>query len=395
MIRIAHLITTFYPGPAAHDRTFAIAADQIKRGWKVEFITGYNASAELIRVKQKEGFPVTQMANLRKYVHPLNDIKALNDLVRLFRKKKIDLVHTHWAKAGVLGRLAARVAGVRRVIHSVYGPTFAPVIPKGSRIIYWCLEKLAANFTDCFIFNGKNLRENFIKAGICKRNNSQVIYGGRDLSPFLQIPSLPEKVRLARKVQLSLDPKDLIIGYVARIVPSKGHTYALHAFSKLKDRYKQAKLLFVGGSIWPSEKAFEAKLVEEVRELGLESSVIFVGWQSEPAQYYSIFDIFIFPSLYEGLPGAILEARAADLPIVAFDCGGVREIVGDNCSIVPIKDVEGLASALKKEIDLISETRRRRGQNQAQLQRLQARFSVARMVTETGQLYERLLLENK
>jgi glycosyltransferase involved in cell wall biosynthesis len=395
LFKIAHVFTTFYAGPGALERTFAIAADQKQRGWWVEFITGHDASPELLQKKQQEGFPVVQIDSLRKYPDPPQDIKALVEMVDLFKQKKYDVVHTHWAKPGTLGRLAARFAKVKIIVRSAYGTTFAPGLPRGLRFFFWSLEKLLATFTHQFIFNGKELQEMHIRAGICNTLNSQVIYGGRDLSAFVKAALLPEEERRARKQSFGIGPQTPLIGYVARLVPIKGHIYAVRALRELKSQGNPVKLMFVGGVRLPSEQIFKEKLVKKAKELGLEEEIIFIDWQTNPAKYYSLFDIFVFPSLLEGLPGAILEARVADLPIVAFDCGGVREILGDNGNLVPVRDVAGLTRALAKEIARLPETRRRRGQDLAEVLRLQEVFSIDRMVARTAQLYERLLADPK
>lgn len=396
MLKIAHVFTTFYPGLNAHARTFAIAADQQKRGWQVEFVTGRNASPDLIREKQQQGFPVHQVANLRKYIHPCHDLKALVELVRLFRRRKFDLVHTHLAKAGILGRLAARLAGVRIVVHSVYGATFAPTLPLGKQLLFWGLEKLAGKVTDQFIFIGQDLRDAFIRAGICSAQKAAVIYGGRDLSPFIAAACLSEKDRQARRRAAGLDPQTIVLGNVARIVPWKGHDYALQAFNELKKQYPQIKMIIVGDTKVPSEQGHKNKLIAKAKSLGFEKDVIFTGWQKDTARYYSIFDIYVLTSMpFEGVPGSVLEATASGLPVVGFECFGLREILVNNARLVPVKDVAGLTRALKKAIDQLPETRRRRGQNLSEIQKLQKQFSVDRMLAETGQLYNRLLANKK
>jgi glycosyltransferase involved in cell wall biosynthesis len=394
MVKMAQVLTNIYMlKRGAVERCITMAAHlQAHRGWQTEFVVGRNALPENIREIQAQGFPVHQIANLRKYIYPFKELLALGDLMHLFGKRKYDLVNTHWAKAGFLGRLAARLAGVPTIIHTVYGPTFASTLPKGRRWFFWSLEKLAAQFTDHFIFVGEELRQTYLRGGICTLKNSSVIRNARELSPFLDAASFPEKVRQASKQALGIDPQIPVIGYVARLVPSKGHIYAIQALRELlaQNRNHQAKLVFVGAAMLPEEKAFEAWLREKVKELGLEKEVIFAGWQPEPANFYGLFDIFVIPSLYEGMPDAVLEARAADLPVVGFDCGGVREAAG-NANLVPVKDVAGLTRALHQEISRLPATRRRRGKNLADMKRLQERHSVARMLTETGQLYEKLL----
>lgn len=388
--KIAHVVTTFYPG-MAWCRTFELAQDQKRQGWRVEFITGCDGSSDFVRKTEECGFPVVRIPSLRKYVHPSHDMRALVDLVSLFRRRKYDIVHTHLAKAGFVGRWAARLAGTPHILHTVYGPTFPPALRPIKRFIYQFLEKLAGRITDRFIFVGRDLRNLYLRGGVCTPHNSEVIYGGRDLAPFIKAATFSEDSVETGKAALGLSPQTSLIGYVARIVPSKGHMYAIRAFHQAKPRLGAAKLMFVGEARLPSEKAFKYQLLKEIQQLGLEDDVIFAGWVDNPADYYGLFDIFIFPSLYEGLPGAVIEAKAADLPIVAFDCGGVREILGNDFVCAPVGDSTLLGDLLEKAIGRLPKSRRDRGHDLNKIFGLQEVFSTERMVRETQRLYLHIL----
>ena len=387
--RIAHVVTTFFPG-MAWARTFSLAEDQRHQGWQVEFLTGCEASPIFIQEQRERGFPVTQIPSLRKYIHPSQDTKALIKLLHLFRCKKFDVVHTHLAKAGIIGRLAAGLSGVPHILHTVYGPTFAPTLVAPKRFIYWALEKMVGKLTHKFIFVGHELRSQYLRAGICTHQNSQVIYGGRNLTPFIEAASIPEAARWAGRQALGLEPQIGLIGYVARLVPSKGHEFAIRAFHQVKSRLGGAKMIFVGEARLPSEQAFKKKLIELINNLELQNEIIFTGWVDNPAYYYGLFDMFIFPSLYEGLPGAVIEAAAADLPVVGFDCGGVREILDNNMTLVPVRDVKGLAAVLEREMANLETRRRLRGRRVSYLNDLKKTFSISRMVEETRKLYQGL-----
>ena len=389
--KIAHIFTNFMHSCGGFERTFLLAADQKKSGFQVHFLTGRNVSLDLIKQKENDGFKVIQIGNLRKYIHPLDDFKALCFMFRLLRKEKYDLVNTHYAKAGIIGRFAARLSGVKKIVHTIYGPTFAPTLPFGKRIIYWALEKLTGIFTDQFIFVGEDLRSAYLQAGICTHQNSQVIYDGRDLTHFINEAILSEENRQKKRALMGFDSQTVIIGYVARLVPSKGHIYALKSLEKLKSKNFNIKLLFVGSAGIASEQIFANNLTNTVNNLGLSGDVIFTAWQERPENYYSIFDIFIFPSLYEGLPCVVLEAQASDLPVVGFECSGVRELLGNDSRIVAIKDVSKLTAVLQDEIDCIPLRRRTRGKDIIKLQELQKKFSVDNMIIQTMQVYTKLL----
>jgi len=141
-VKIAHVVTTFYDTNAT-GWVMALAEDQQQQGWEVDLVVGRNASLELMQEKRDAGFGVIQVPSLRKYVRPVDEMRALVSLSRLFRRRRYDMVHTHLAKAGVIGRLAARLAGVPRVVHSVYGAAFAPTQNWARRFLFQGLERLA------------------------------------------------------------------------------------------------------------------------------------------------------------------------------------------------------------------------------------------------------------
>ena len=391
MIKIAHVSTVFNPGIVTRD-TYALAIDQRRRGWTVEFVAGRNASRVLMEKRIKEGFPVIRVSSMRKYAHPLDDLRALCDLVRLFKLKKYDVVHTHLAKAGILGRLAARLAGIKTVIHTVYGASFAPTLPRWKYLAFWGLEKLAAWFTDQYIFIGRDIRDAYVNAGICPLEKTAVIYPGKNLEPFLAVAALPAAERKARRQALGIDPEAIVLGNVSRLVPWKGHEYALQALSVLKKDYHRLKLVIVGAAKVAVEQAYKEKLEALAQTLGLGEEVIFTGWQEDTPNYYSIFDIYLITSMpFEGLNLSVLEAYAAGLPVVGFEWYGAGDILGTKSGLVPVKDVPGLLASLRREIERLPETRRRRGDNLAEIKKLQERHTYARMAAKTGDLYEKLL----
>lgn len=393
MVKIAHVVTTFYETNATGWVT-ALAEDQLCRGCHVDLIVGKNASPQLMAERRAQGFGVIQIPTLRKYVRPVQEIQALADLYRLFRTKQYDVVHTHLAKAGVIGRLAADLAGVPQVIHSVYGATFTATQSWLRRILFRHLERLAGKATDAFIFVGRELREAYCRAGICSPAKSQVIYYGKDISPFLAVAGLSPEERRAQREALGLEETDIILGNVSRLVPWKGHDYALEVFGNLKATFPTLKLLIVGDAKTPSERDYKQRLMERVRRHGWESDVTFTGWVQDPARYFAVFDLYLLTSMpLEGVPGAVIEAAVAGVPVVGFDCFGVREIPGVLATLVPPKDVRALTSALQEKLKPmageISPPDDDRVQAVHDLMRQQ--FDMSRMVRETWDVYQHVL----
>jgi glycosyltransferase involved in cell wall biosynthesis len=393
MVKIAHVVTTLYETNATGWVT-ALAEDQLVRGCQVDLIVGKNAWPQLMAEKRAQGFGVIQIPSLRKYVRPVQEIQALMDLYCLFRTERYDMVHTHLAKAGVVGRLAANLAGVPRVVHSVYGATFAPTQSWARRVLFRDLERLAGRATDAFIFVGKELQEAYCRAGVCSPTKGQVIYYGKDLSPFLALAGLSREERLARREALGLSENDLVLGNVSRIVPWKGHDYAIDVVGALKESFPTLKLMIAGDAKTPSERGFKERLMKKVRRQGLEGKIIFSGWIKDPARYFAAFDLYLLTSMpFEGVPGAVIEAALAGVPVVGFDCFGVREIPGVLATLVPPRDVRGLTSALREKLQGLTAGQSHYNDNQVLTVQDQMRqqFDMGRMVRETWDVYHHCL----
>lgn len=391
-MKIAHICTTF-TAASGIKWSLLIAQDQKRRGWEVEFITGRNASADLVRETENRGFKVTKINSLTKYINPLNDLMALFNLAAYLREGQFDLVQTYLAKAGVIGRLAAKMAGRAKICHLVKGATFAPTMPQVKQVLFKNLEKLAAKVSDRLVFVGQELRDSYVAAGVCDPGKALVIYNSFELSPFVKASEIFQEERQARRQAIGLAPRDIVLGNVSRIVPWKGHHYALDLVEELKNDFP-IKLVIVGDAVVPSEYAYKRKLLKRLYELGIENEVIFTGWQQNPSHYYSIFDIYLLTSMpMEGLPGSILEATAAGVPVVGFECYGVREILGNDAHLVPSKDLSALSREVRREIARLPKNRYTPKKNPDLIRRLQERHGVERMVREYRDLYDRVLSE--
>lgn len=243
---------------------------------------------------------------------------------------------------------------------------------------------------------GQELKEAYRQAGVCPPPKGQVIYYGKDLSPFLALAGLSPEERQAQREALGFSPEDIVLGNVSRIVPWKGHDYAVQVFSSLKETFPTLKLVIVGDAKTSSERGFMEGLKRMVRDRGLEEDIIFTGWVKDPARYFAAFDLYLLTSMpLEGVSGAIIEAAIAGVPVVGFDCYGVREIPGVQATLVPPKDVAALTSALRQEIISLSAGNGNGNGNgrrsSAHLRRMHQQFDMGRMVRETWQLYHQLL----
>ena len=178
------------------------------------------------------------------------------------------------------------------------------------------------------------------------------------------------------------------------LYPTDFSTCAQHAFSHalhLAETIEQVRFLLVGEAHTPFEKTFKEVLLDKVHQLNLGDRMRFLGHQDDIENYYAIFDVFIMPSLYEGLPNVVLEAAVMGLPVVAFDCGGVREILGDRAEMVPPGDVAGFCRLLEKTLTQVQSNNDHRRPSSEYINGLVDRWSIEKMVQAKYQLYEKLL----
>ncbi|MEJ5329746.1 MAG: glycosyltransferase [Desulfobaccales bacterium] len=390
---IAHIVTTFLPVNTTA-WVSALMADQLRRGCRVELVVGRHADPELLEARRREGIRVSRIPSLRKYVHPVNDLQALAALYRLLGRLKVDMVHTHLAKAGVLGRLAAFRAGVPLILHSVYGASFAPTQPWWRFRAFRALERLAGRRTDEFIFVGRELADAYRRHGACPPDKGVVVYYGKDLTPFLATPRLTPEERRARRAARGWPPEALILGNVSRLVPWKGHLDGLQVVARLKEAGIPVRYVIVGDAKTPGEQKYKRQLLAEVERRGLEEEVIFTGWQSDPACFYPLFDFYLLTSMpFEGVPGSVIEAAVCGVPVVGYDCYGLREIPGLHFRLAPHGDTQALADLILEELPHLPGLAARCRPHPAILAQVQERFSLPGMVSATAEVYERLLRE--
>lgn len=169
----------------------------------------------------------------------------------------------------------------------------------------------------------------------------------------------------------------------------------MQVVSNLREQFPHLKLVIVGDAKTPTEQAYKATLLKTVRSLGLENTVIFTGWQKDPAAYYAMFDLYLLTSMpFEGVPGSVIEAVVAGLPVVGFDCYGLREIPGISARLAATGDLGQLTAVLQAAVAQLSQARQVRRTHTAHLSLMQARFSMSRMVDQTFELYQPLLEHN-
>lgn len=277
---------------------------------------------------------------MKREIFPLLDLIAFFKLCFYIKKGKHDIVHTHSSKAGFLGRIAARLMRVRVVIHTPHCFCFeAQDMHRIKKSFYFHIEKLAALFCDKIIAVSESQKKDILALGLTDERKVITIENGVDVYKFgnngINI--------LKKKQELGLDNGSTILGTVGVLNESKGHRYIIEAVSKILAEGFDVRLIIAGEGILHKD-------LDTLRaSLGLDSRVKLLGFREDIAELLSLMDIFVFPSLWEGMSLALLEAMACGLPVISTDVHGAVDLIGNNQRgiLVQRKDVQGLVDAIR------------------------------------------------
>lgn len=386
-MRVTHVITRLIVGGAQENTVASVLGLATRPGLEVELISGPSLGPEgsLEAAFAHRPQLLTHLPELVRPVHPWRDWRALQKLTRDFRARKPDIVHTHSGKAGVLGRLAARRAGVPIIVHTIHGPSFGSFQGPLANFVFRAAERYAAKATSHFVVVADAMTQQYLAAGIGSPAQYTKIFSGFDLAPFLAATNDP-----ALRARFGLAPDDFVVGKIARLFKLKGHEDLFAVAPELVRRNPKMKFLLVGDGEW------RGRFEPQVRALGLQNHFVFTGLvppHDVPA-LVGIMDVLVHLSRREGLPRALPQALAAARPVVAYDCDGAREVcrTDDTGFLVPVGDTGALKDHLLQlgTAPALRETLGRRGQ-----QFVRENFSVARMVEELHQLYLRLAAESR
>lgn len=332
---------------------------------------------------RQAGFPVHEIPSLRQPIRPVQDLRALLEIMGILKREKIELLHTHNSKTGWLGRLAGKLTGTPAIIHTVHGFAFHAAERPWRRMLFKKLERLAAPWADHTIFISQPMIEWAREEGVLREKRYSRIYSGIDLQRFQPIPR--QRLATLRK-EFGLQEDDRVIGFVSKLWEGKGHSVALEAMTHVVPAVPRAKLLIVG------DGPLEEKLHARCRTLNLQDAVIFAGFRNDIPQIYSICDLAILPSLFEGMGRVLLEAGACGKPVVASQVGGIPEIVADGETgfLVPPEDPVALFGDM---VRLLRDASLARRMGEAGRRRIGDLFSADTMVQQIGAVYEACLEE--
>ena len=343
-----------------------------------------STEVDLVGGRVPEGVDLLSIPELGRRINPWQDLVAFVKLYRLLRATRPHIVHTHTAKAGTLGRVAAVLAKVPVRVHTFHGHVMRGYFsPLTTRLVI-AVERLLARFTTCLVtVSAGQAAELTDELRICPPEKMRVVPLGFDLSRFDE--QALSRQRGGFRDELSAGERPVLTA-VGRLVPIKNHALLLDALAELKRAGTDAILAIVGGG--PEEQS----LRERTRVLGVEENVRFLGWRNDLDRIYADSDVVVLTSNNEGTPVCLIEALAAGCPVVATDVGGVRDVLegGRLGAIVPSGDAGGIAAAIDR---ILGDTERRTELSNEGRRSARARFGVARLLEDMTALYDELLIQ--
>ncbi len=383
-MRIAHIITRMIVGGAQENTLFNCQDLITHYGDDVLLITGPSLGPEGALLQQGRGVevPLEVVPSLRRAIHPLDDTKAYFALKRALKRYRPDVVHTHSAKGGFLGRLAAWSLKVPAVIHTVHGAPFHPYQSFAARRLFRDCERYAAHRCHHMISVADAMTDLMVSAGVAPQEKFTTIYSGMDVEPLLAANSHRDRVRQ----ELGYGPDDVVIGKIARLFALKGHDDVIEAARQVVDRQPNARFLFIGDGV------LRSSLEQQIASAGLQQHFKFTGLvpPSRIPELLGGIDLLVHASLREGLARALPQALIAGKPVVSYDVDGAREvaITGETGYLVPPRDVQGLAEGITQ---LVADAELRRRFGQAGRERFSDQFRHETMTRRIRELYERVL----
>jgi glycosyltransferase involved in cell wall biosynthesis len=393
-LKITHIITRLIIGGAQENTLATVLGLRQKSDVEVKLISGPTIGPEgSLENEARKIFSgsrpstldprLTIVPELVRPVHPLKDFIALRKLEKILRAQKPDIVHTHSGKAGILGRLAAKRAGVPVIIHHIHGPSFGNFQGALANFIFTNVERRAAKVTDHFFCSADAMTKLYLAAGIGKPEMFTRIFSGFNLEPFLSATN-----DLALREQLNIPADAFVIGKIGRLFKLKGHVDLLKVFARIWRRIPRSRLLFVGDGVLRDELKNQAQI------LGIVDKVIFAGLVTpdEVARYVGIMDCLAHLSYREALSRALPQALAAGKPVIAYDFDGADEICLENETgfLVRTGEVETVAQKL---LQFANDPALRKKFGERGRQFVKENFSVEKMVDDQYNVYLKLAAE--
>jgi glycosyltransferase involved in cell wall biosynthesis len=358
-------------GPALH--VTYLARGLAERGYETTLVAGDVGRGEesMAFVAEHAGVEVVTLPGLSRELSPLRDALAALRLARLIRRVRPDVVHTHTAKAGAVGRTAAILAGPRRpvVVHTFHGHVLRGYFGTVGTLVFRTIETILARFSDRLVAVSPEIRDELVSLRVAPRDRFSVVRLGIELEPRVRFDGDPGEVRR----RLGIPAGKFVVGWFGRMTAVKRTDDLLTMLAGVRERGVDALLLLVG------DGDDRERLEQGAHDLGLARSCLFLGYQEEVAPWYAICDAVVLTSASEGTPVTIIEALAAGRPVVATMVGGVPDVVDEDETGFLVRPHDTHALAERLEI-LARDPDRRRAMGELGRERVLRRYAVERLV---------------
>ena len=354
-------------------------------------VTGISSPGSEVPFIEAAGIRHISVEMSRNPFTPFQDLRALWQLYHIFRHERFTIVHTHNPKPGFLGQIAAKMAGVPIIVNTLHGFYFHDHMHPALRRFYIMLEKIAARCSDVILSQNREDVETAIREGICPGEKIKHLGNGIDLSFFDPNRFSSGDIRHKRD-ELGIPEDARVIGFVGRLAAKrKGFLDFLRAGQEVIKRYQDVCFLIVGDADYGKSDAVEPSAA---KCYGLWEYCRFLGWRpnSELPGLYALMDVFVLPSLFEGIPRTVMEASAMRVPAIVTDVKGNREAVehGRNGLLVPLGDVQALADAI---VELLTDREKARRMGEEGRRMALERFDERVVFEKVKAEYARLLRE--
>ena len=378
-IKTLHIITESWILGGAQRNTLITIQGLKRKGYTVELACG--PGGPMVDAALDSEIPVTIVNSMVREIAPILDLRCLIENYKFLKRNRFDFVHTHSTKGGIIVRFAAKLAGVPIIVHTIHGTPFQWGFSWALNKTAILLEKIVALFSDKLIAVANLVKQEFLDVNICPGEKIETIYSGIDFSAF----DVSVDVE-AKKKELGIRPDEQIVGTVGHLVERKGHIYLIEAAQQILEKTPNVRFIIAGEG--PYRQEIEKKIVE----CKLSDKVMLLGNRDDVPELLSIMDIYVQPSLAEGLGRSMTEALYMKRPVIATAVNAVPELIEHEKTglLIPPKEPQAIADAIQ---DLLShpEKRKRLGENAHR--KVFPEFSANLMVNRIENLYLRLLAE--
>lgn len=293
-----------------------------------------------IKQIENEGIKIKTIS-IKRRISPLSDLVALIKLFFYFKKEKFDIVHTHTPKPGLIGQMAAKVAGVPIVINTIHGLYFGNKFSKFKKDFYLFIEKMSAKFSDLIFSQNKEDLATIKEKSIAPNKRVEYLGNGIDTAKFSR-QRFSKEFLYEKKGKMHIPDNAKIVGCIGRLVKEKGYLELFSAFEKVVEVLPETFLLVIGPEDEAKKDSFDRSIIKNYK---CKDNVVFLGEREDVDEIYPLMDVFVLASRREGFPRTIIEAMSEEVPVIATDIRGCREAIdnGKNGILVPMENSEELA----------------------------------------------------